>query len=291
MKMGGYIVTLAITVGIYIILALGLNIIVGYAGQISLGHAAFWAIGAYTSAILSVKFGLPIWASAIMAVIITTAIGIVLGMPSLRVRDDFLAITTMGINFIVQAVFLYVPFFGGALGIGNIPFPRWGAGYMSNFGYMVMVYIIVAILILVSKWFRASWVGLFSAAMREDELASTTVGIDPRRFKLFAFALGSAYAGIAGVLYAHFMGFISSGDFSFSVSITILSMVVVGGMDTISGPILGAAILVLLPEFFRPIQNYRMLLYGGLLVFMMRYQPQGLLGEDGILRRIFAWEK
>ncbi|MCD6419181.1 MAG: branched-chain amino acid ABC transporter permease, partial [Synergistetes bacterium] len=107
--MGGYIVTLAITVGIYIILALGLNIIVGYAGQISLGHAAFWAIGAYTSAILSVKFGLPIWASAIMAVIITAAIGVVLGMPSLRVRDDFLAITTMGINFIVQAVFLYVP--------------------------------------------------------------------------------------------------------------------------------------------------------------------------------------
>ncbi len=284
--MSSYLITLLTTIGMYIILALGLNVIVGYAGQISLGHAAFWAIGAYSFAILTTKFSLSFVVSAILAVIITALVGIILGLPSLRVREDFLAITTIGINFIVQAIFKYTPFFGGAMGIGGIPFPKWGGNMFTSGEFLVFTYIMVALSVFVSFMFKRSWAGLASSAIKDDELASSMVGIDPRRFKILAFALGSAYAGIAGILYASFMGFISPEDFSFAVSITILSMVMVGGENTIIGPIFGAVLLISLPEIFRPIQDYRMLLYGGLLLIMMRFQPSGFFGEGGLIWKL-----
>ena len=284
--MSSYLITLLTTIGMYIILALGLNVIVGYAGQISLGHAAFWAIGAYSFAILTTKFSLSFVVSAILAVIITALVGIILGLPSLRVREDFLAITTIGINFIVQAIFKYTPFFGGAMGIGGIPFPKWGGNMFTSGQFLVFTYIMVALSVFVSFMFKRSWAGLASSAIKDDELASSMVGIDPRRFKILAFALGSAYAGIAGILYASFMGFISPEDFSFAVSITILSMVMVGGENTIIGPIFGAVLLISLPEIFRPIQDYRMLLYGGLLLIMMRFQPSGFFGEGGLIWKL-----
>ncbi len=289
--MSSYLVTLLITMGMYIILALGLNIIVGYAGQISLGHAAFWAIGAYSFAILTTKFSLSFVLSGILAVIITVFIGVILGLPSLRVKEDFLAITTIGINFIVQAVFKYTPFFGGAMGIGGIPFPKWGDNMFTNTQFFILTYIMVFFAMLVSFIFKRSWAGLASSAIKDDELASDMVGIDPRRFKILAFALGSAYAGIAGILYASFMGFISPEDFSFAVSVAILSMVMVGGENTIVGPTFGAILLISLPEIFRPIQDYRMLLYGGLLLIMMRFQPSGFFGEGGIVWRLIKPKK
>ncbi len=284
--MSSYLVTLLITMGMYIILALGLNIIVGYAGQISLGHAAFWAIGAYSFAILTTKFSLSFVLSGILAVVITVFIGVILGLPSLRVKEDFLAITTIGINFIVQAVFKYTPFFGGAMGIGGIPFPKWGGSMFTNNQFLILTYIMVFFAMLISFVFKRSWAGLASSAIKDDELASDMVGIDPRRFKILAFALGSAYAGIAGILYASFMGFISPEDFSFAVSVAILSMVMVGGENTIVGPTFGAILLISLPEIFRPIQDYRMLLYGGLLLIMMRFQPSGFFGEGGIVWKL-----
>ena len=289
--MSSYLVTLLITMGMYIILALGLNIIVGYAGQISLGHAAFWAIGAYSFAILTTKFSLSFVLSGILAVVITVFIGVILGLPSLRVKEDFLAITTIGINFIVQAVFKYTPFFGGAMGIGGIPFPKWGDNMFTNNQFLILTYIMVFFAMLVSFIFKRSWAGLASSAIKDDELASDMVGIDPRRFKILAFALGSAYAGIAGILYASFMGFISPEDFSFAVSVAILSMVMVGGENTIVGPTFGAILLISLPEIFRPIQDYRMLLYGGLLLIMMRFQPSGFFGEGGIVWKLIKPKK
>ncbi len=281
--MSSYLITLLTTIGMYIILALGLNIIVGYAGQISLGHAAFWAIGAYSFAILTTKFSLHFVIAGILAILITAFIGVILGLPSLRVKEDFLAITTIGINFIVQAVFKYTQFFGGAMGIGGIPFPKWGDNMFTSTQFLILTYVLVVISIIVSIVFKHSWAGLASSAIKDDELASDMVGIDPRRFKILAFALGSAFAGIAGILYASFMGFISPEDFSFGTSIAILSMVMVGGEDTIVGPIFGAVLLISLPEIFRPIQDYRMLLYGGLLLIMMRFQPSGFFGKGGIV--------
>ncbi|GMT43976.1 MAG: hypothetical protein IEMM0003_0795 [bacterium] len=198
--MSAYFITLLITIGIYIILALSLNIIVGYAGQISLGHAAFWAIGAYSFAMLTTKYSMPFIEASAAAVLITTIIGIMLGCPSLRVSDDFLAITTIGINFIVQAIFDNMNYFGGAMGIGNIPFPMWKGEMFSSFGFMVLTYIFVIIAIMISYTFRQSWSGLASFAIKADETAADASGIDPRRFKILAFAIGSALAGLAGIL-------------------------------------------------------------------------------------------
>ncbi|MCX8127212.1 MAG: branched-chain amino acid ABC transporter permease [Synergistetes bacterium] len=272
----GYLYTVLTTLMINSIAVLGLNIILGYAGQISLGHAAFMGIGAYASALLSTKAGFPFWFSFPLAVLISAVIGFLLGLPSLRVRDDFLAITTIGINFIVQAIFLYVPFFGAALGIGGIPKPRIGEFVFRGGYYSLIVLIVLLVGIILSFKFYRSWAGLASEAIREDELAANVIGINPVRFKLMAFVLGSAYAGASGALYAHFMGFISSDDFSFPLSVTFLSMLVFGGVGTIKGSIIGAFFLGALPEILRPLAQYRLLFYGFLLLLMLRFCPGGL---------------
>ncbi len=281
--MSGYIITLLITIGIYMILALSLNIIVGYAGQISLGHAAFWAIGAYSFAILTTRYGLGFLEASVLAILITTAVGVILGLPSLRVSNDFLAITTIGINFIVQGIFNTFNFFGGAMGIGNIPFPTYHGNMISNTLFMLLVYLFVVLTILISYLFKRSWSGLATFSIKNDELAASVCGVSPVKFKLLSFAIGSALAGLSGIFYASFMSFISASDFSFPVSVTILAMVIVGGEATIIGPIFGAVLLVLLPELFRPIHNYRMFLYGLLLVVMMRFQPDGFFGKKGLI--------
>jgi len=281
--MSGYLITLLITIGIYIILSLSLNIIVGFAGQVSLGHAAFWAIGAYSFAILTTKYGMGFIWSGILSVVITTVVGVLLGLPCLRLSEDFLAITTIGINFIVQGIFNTFNYFGGAMGIGNIPYPTLNGQMISNFDFMLIVYLFVIFTILISYIYKVSWAGLASFAVKDDEIAATVSSISPVKFKLFAFAVASAFAAISGILYASFLGFISANDFSFPVSVTILAMVMVGGEATIIGPIFGAVLLILLPEIFRPIHSYRMLVYGLLIVLMMRFQPNGFFGKRGIV--------
>ena len=292
--MSAYVMTVAITIGIYIILAISLNIITGYAGQISLGHAAFFGIGAYASGMLATRLGAPFFLCLPFAFVVTGIVGAILGIPCLRVKEDFLAITTMGINFVVQAVFLYVPFFGGALGISNIPVPSFHGAEMTKFAYLVMVGLFVLFAVLVDGWLTRSWTGLALNAIREDETAAEMSGVNLTRFKVVAFVLGSAMAGLAGSLYAHFMSFISATDFGFPESIVILSMVVFGGIGTLRGPIIGAIILGIAPELFRPILDYRTLLYGVMLVVLMRFQPQGLLGIDSFIvrnvKRVFAKE-
>ncbi len=283
--MSAYIVTVSITTGIYVILAISLNIITGYAGQISLGHAAFFGIGAYASGMLATKLGAPFYVCLPFAIVVTGIVGAILGIPCLRVKEDFLAITTMGINFVVQAVFLYVPFFGGALGISNIPVPSFSGAEMTKPMYLVMVVFFILLAIAVDGWLTRSWTGLALAAIREDETAAEMSGVNLTRFKVVAFVLGSAMAGLAGSLYAHFMSFIGASDFGFPESIVILSMVVFGGIGTLRGPIIGAIILGIAPELFRPILDYRTLVYGAMLVFLMRFQPQGLLGIDSFVIR------
>lgn len=286
--MNDYVITVATLVAIQSIVACGLNVIVGYAGQISLGHAAFFGIGAYASALLTTKAGLSFWAALPMVVAVTGLVGLLLGIPSLRVRDDFLAITTIGINFIVEAVFLYVPFFGGALGMGNIPRVSFFHMKLKGTPYLILCLGFLALVLLFCRWFTRSWAGLACFALREEETAAAGMGISPVRFKLLAFVTGTAMAGLGGALYAHFMRFISPGDFSFPVSVMLLSMIVLGGMGTRWGPVLGAAILVSLPELFRPLMEMRFLLYTALLLVMIRFQPAGLLGEASLARRVLA---
>jgi branched-chain amino acid transport system permease protein len=281
----GYVITILITVAIYAILAHSLNIITGHAGQISLGHAAFFGIGAYTSALLYTEAGLPFWLSVPLAAIAAGIIGALLGIPCLRVRDDFLAITTMGINFVVEAVFLYIPFFGGAMGIGGINLPDWFGREMSKPEYFILILVVFGLLLIVDYQLGRSWIGLAWASIREDEQAAEAMGVDVVRFKVLAFILGSMIAGLAGGFYAHFLTFIMPQNFGFPMSIVILSMVVFGGIGTRWGPLLGALILGVLPELSRPIMEYRTFLYGLLLMFMMRFQPDGLLGSESVLMK------
>jgi branched-chain amino acid transport system permease protein len=286
--MSGYIVTILITIAIYAILAHSLNIITGHAGQISLGHAAFFGIGAYTAGLLYTKAGLPFWMDVPLAAVVAGAVGALLGIPCLRVRDDFLAITTMGINFVIEAVFLYIPFFGGAMGIGGINLPNWFGREMTKSEYLVLILAVILVVFVLDYKLGRSWIGLAWSSIREDEQAASAMSVDIVRFKVMAFILGSALAGLAGGFYAHFLSFIMPQNFGFGQSILILCMVVFGGIGTRWGPLIGAVLLGILPEISRPIMEYRTLVYGMLLVAMMRFQPSGLLGSDSILVRSFT---
>ncbi len=283
----GYFITIFITVVIYAMLAHSLNIITGHAGQISLGHAAFFGIGAYTSAMFYTEAGFPFWISVPMAAVVAGIVGVLLGIPCLRVRDDFLAITTMGLNFVVEAIFLYAPSFGGAMGIGGINLPKWFGREMTKPEYFILILVVFILLLFLDYRMGRSWIGLAWASIREDEQAAGAMGVDVVRFKVLAFILGSAIAGLAGGFYAHFLTFIMPQNFGFGQSIVILSMVVFGGIGSRWGPIVGAIILTILPEVSRPIMEYRILIYGILLLGMMRFQPGGLLGPESILSKLF----
>ncbi|MDQ7849748.1 MAG: branched-chain amino acid ABC transporter ATP-binding protein/permease [Armatimonadota bacterium] len=283
---GLYHVTVAITAGIFVVLAIGLNIIAGYAGQPNLGHAAFWGIGAYTQAILVTRYGLSFWEALPLATLITAVIGGALGTISIRLREDFLAITTIGINFVVVSIFLYMPFFGGSLGISGVLPPTLLGVPITKPGYLALVGLVVAALVALDLRLRASWLGTGWAALREDEVAAEACGVDTRRFKIAAFVVGTAIAGLAGGLYAHFIQFVEYRDFGFLSSVAVLSMVAVGGLGTLRGAIAGAILLTVLPEVFRAVSEYRMLLYGATLVLVMRYQPAGLLGAHSWLGRL-----
>ena len=277
-----YEVVVAVNIGIFTILALSVNIITGYIGQPTLGHAAFFGIGAYASAILTGKYGVPFLLSLPLSGLIAGFIGALLGLASLRVRDDFLAITTIGTNFVVVAIFQYVPFFGASFGLSVPPAFIFGMK-MTYLGYLFLTIFLIALTVLFLRKLEKSWFGLAMGGIRNNEGAAGSIGIDIKKFKVVAFILGTAIAGIAGCIYAHYMTFISSVDFAFATSITILSMAMVGGSGTIRGPIMGAIVLGLAPEVFRFAMNYRMLIYGALLIFTMRFQPKGLLGERSLL--------
>jgi len=286
--LSGYLITIATIIVINGIAACGLNVIVGFAGQISLGHAAFFGIGAYTAALLATKAGLSFWAALPLVMAVSALIGLLLGIPSLRVREDFLAITTIGINFIVEAIFNNFEFFGGALGIGGIPRVELFDLKLRGTEFLVLCLFFLVVVMVVCWWLTRCWAGLACFALREEEAAAASVGISPVRFKLLAFVIGTGMAGLGGALYAHFMRFISASDFAFPLSVSLLSMVVVGGIGTLWGPILGAFNIGVLPEVFRPLIDYRILFYTMLLLLMIRFQPGGLLGENSAARRVLA---
>ncbi|HEX9115114.1 MAG TPA: branched-chain amino acid ABC transporter permease [Anaerolineae bacterium] len=277
-----YLISLAIFAGIWVVLALSLNILMGYAGQVSLGQAAFFAIGAYTSAIFSVRYHQPFGVCFLAAIIVTGLAGGILGLPSLRVRHDFLVLATMGVNFVVVAVFKYSEFFGGALGIIDIPTPHF-FGIPGDFPYLLFVWLYVGSTLLVCWYLSRTWGGLALNAVRLNEDAAAAVGISVPRFKIYAFLISAALAGGAGSLYAHYLKSVFPDSFNFTESIVVLSMVVVGGVGTLRGPFLGAILLRLLPEGLRFMHDYRFTLYGLLLVVMMLFQPMGLLGDDSAL--------
>jgi len=264
----------------YIVLALGLNIVVGQAGLLNLGYVAFYAIGAYTYAILSTSYGLSFWPGLIIGALTAALFALVLGIPTLRLRGDYFAIVTLGLGEITRIVLNnWDSMTGGPNGISKIGRPVL-AGMVLNtaldFYYLILALVIITVFAM--HRLMASRIGRAWIAIREDETAAEAMGINTLRLKLLAFVLGSAWAGMTGVFFAAKMAFVSPESFTFFESVLILCMVVLGGMGSIPGIILGAFLLIALPEIFRDFQDYRMLAFGIALVFMMVFKPQGLLG-------------
>jgi branched-chain amino acid transport system permease protein len=270
--MGIYEISLATVVGINIILALGLNMISGFCGQISLGHAAFYGVGAYTCALLA-KAGTPLPVAISAGMIAAGIVGLIVGLASLRVRHDFLAITTMGVGFLFLGIVRQQEILGGELGISAIP----SSGF-NKIGYLVLVLTLAALVAAFSLWIKRSWMGFAFDAVADDEDTAKVVTVDVSAYKLAAFAMGTAMAGIAGGLYTFFARFLMPDDFGFITSITVLSMVAVGGIGSVFGVIAATIILTLMPEFFRFISDYKLLVYGALLFAVMRFAPEGLAG-------------
>lgn len=281
--MGGYVFSVILDISIFALLALSLNIIIGYAGQAMMGHAAFFGIGAYAAAIMT-NAGINFWISLPLAMAVTAVFGAVLGFISLRLKDDFLAITTIGINFVAVALFQNKAIFGGSLGMA-VKTPTIFGQRMTTVHFLVLTVLLNVLVCLLIRKMTRSWFGLALASLRNDEGAAQSFGINVRQYKVLAFIIGTAIAGLTGAVYVHRMKYIFSTDFAFVISITIISMVVVGGVGTIRGPLLGAVLLGAAPELLRFASDYRQILYGGIIVLMMRFQPQGLLGDDSFLLR------
>jgi branched-chain amino acid transport system permease protein len=266
-----YLMQILVNIGIAIVLALGLNVIVGLTGQLSLGHAAFMSIGAFTSALITNNTGLPFSANLVATGLITAVIAAVIGFPILRLTGDYLAICTLGFAEIVKVFFLNFEPTNKALGLTvqnaktAIPMP-------------IYVWVVAILSIVLVTFVQSSRFGRALKAIREDEIAAEAMGINLTRYKIQAFALGSFMAGIGGALYAHFLSYINPSDFGFLKSVDILSMVVLGGLGSVPGTVIGSTVLASAPEFLRFMSQYRMLVYGALLVFLMVFRPNGLLG-------------
>jgi len=278
--MGAYETSILTLVAINVILALSLNLISGLCGQVSLGHAAFFGIGAYATALLA-KAGFGLWFTLPVAVLVAGVFGLVVGFCSLRVRDDFLAIATMAAGFLFLGVVRTSDALGGELGISQIP----ESGLDGFYPYFVVLCAVAAGVF--CSWVKKSWLGYAFEAVSADETAARSLGIDTPRFKLAAFALGTGLAGVAGCLYAYYLGTVGAEAFGFPVSVMILAMVVIGGMGSIWGSVLAATLLTLAPEWFRFINDYKLLVFGLLLFFMMRFVPGGLFPL--VLRQARRW--
>jgi branched-chain amino acid transport system permease protein len=280
-----YIAVVLVTITIYAILVVGLNVVAGYAGQPNLAQGAFFGIGGYFAAVLSVNYGWSFWATIPAAMVTAGLAGLVLGAISLRLREDFLAITTIGLNFVVVAMFQYVPFFGGAVGIYAIPLPSIGDHQFGNGDFLAVGLLMLAFVVGLSVYLERTWFGSALLAIKDDEAAAAASGVPVAPYKIGAFVLSSALGGLAGALYAPFLSVVTPTSFGFNESVVILAMLMFGGIGVIGGALAGAIVLGALPEVFRFISDYRLLTFGAILVLMLRFQPQGLLGEGSLLAR------
>jgi branched-chain amino acid transport system permease protein len=277
--MSAYEISLLSVIGLNVILAVSLNMISGFCGQISLGHGAFYGAGAYAAA-LALIGGAGVAAALICGTAAAAVLGTIVGVASLRVRSDFLAVTTIGVNFLFTGFVRKQAWLGGEMGISNIP----GSGFGGT-GNMIMILLFAAATVTLSFYIGGSWMGFAFRAVSQDEEAAKTLGINAGAYKLAAFAIGTALAGLAGGLYAFFTQFITADTFDFILSVMLMAMVVIGGIGSTTGVVVAAVLLTLLPEAIRFVNNYRLLVFGGLLVLVIRLAPGGLAG----LTRRLAW--
>lgn len=274
-----YIMATVSTIGINIILAVSLNLITGFTGQFSLGHAGFMSIGAYTCAIITLRnpttsgFVAGVFAGALMAALV----GFVVGLPTLRLRGDYLAIATLGMAEIIRIVFLNLDITNGAAGLSNIPeFTNW-----------MWLFIFTSGTVLIVTNFINSSHGRACISIREDEIAADAMGINSTRYKVTAFVIGAFFAGIAGALYASRFYFLKPDAFGFLKSIDILVIVVLGGLGSISGSIIAAILLAIITSYLQSFPEIRMVIYSVTLVVIMLFRPQGLMGSEELSKSMF----
>lgn len=286
----GYLANVAVTISIYMVLAMGLNIVVGMAGLLDLGYIAFFAVGAYTMAICSTTLGWSFWIILPFAAGLAALFGVLLGAPTLPLRGDYLAIVTLGFGEIIRIALNNLGWLTngpqGILGIASPTVPWIGPGGFTwlSLDQPIQIYFVslgfVALIYSVTQRLKNSRVGRAWVAIREDEIAAEAMGIDTVKLKLLAFASGAAIAGMIGVLFASQLTFVAPESFTLIESVNVLAMVVIGGMGSVPGAILGALLLGGLPEVLRDFAEYRMLLFGAAMVLVMLLRPQGLLGDE-----------
>ena len=282
-----YLVRVFTMVGIYMALAMSLNMLTGNLGLMSMGHAGFVGIGAYTGAILITKVGgWQILTAAPIGALIAGVLGLIIALPAIRLSNSHLAIVTLGFGEIMRIVFLnWSSVTGGALGIKDIPKPMI-LGYeltLQNKGYLYYIIVVVLLFAFITWAISRSKFGRAFAAIKHDQLAATMMGINITNYKVLAFVISAMLCGFVGTFYGQMARYIDSNSFSSDMSIMIVSILVTGGLGTIRGPVLGALLLITMPEMFRFLEGYRFILYGVLLVIMMRFRPEGLLGFKSTL--------
>lgn len=274
-----YYIGVLVFVGIYSLITVGLSLLMGYTGQISLGHAAFFGIGAYTSGILSTRFAVSPWLGMATAVLFAAAIAFAIGAPALRLKGHYLAMATLAFGEIIYIVFNHwIDYTGGPSGFGQIPrFSLGDFSLESDFSYYYLVWGIVLISFLLSLNLIHSRIGRALRSIHGSEVAAKAMGVNTSRYKLQVFILSAVFAALAGSLYAHFITFVSPSSFTVMFSVVLVTMVAVGGMANIWGAVMGAALLTILPEYLRVFQDYDILIYGCTLLLIMIFLPEGLI--------------
>ena len=279
---GRYYQSILLTLLINIVLTVSLNLATGFLGQLTLGHAGFVSVGAYTAALISLRSGLPENVAFPIALIsgglVAAVFGIMIGIPALRLKGDYLAIITLGFGEIIRVFILNMKFTGGASGLNGIP-------TVTNFPY---AYSIAVLTITVMFLLIRSRHGRAIISIREDEIAAESSGINTTYYKLLAFTIAAFFAGIAGGLQAHMLFVIDANKFGFNYSVDIMVMVVLGGMGSITGSIVAATILTILPELLRGLAQYRMLIYAILLIVLMLFKPSGLFGRHELSQKVLG---
>lgn len=270
-----------VLIGINIILATSLNMINGYTGQFSIGHAGFLAVGAYVGAIMTVKLGFGIVPALVAGTVAAGFLGFLIGLPTLRLNGDYLAIATLGLGEIIRICILNIDYVGGAAGLMGIP-------RLTTFP--MVFWIMIAILFFI-KNFKNSAHGRACLAIRENEIAADTMGIDTTKYKVMAFTLGAAFAGTAGVLFSHYFFIAHPASFTFMRSFDILTMVVLGGLGSMTGSVTGAIVLTFISAALSDFPQWRMIIYSVAMIVLMLYRPQGLFGSKEFSIRMFRSPK
>lgn len=273
-----YIMNIMAFAGIHILICTGLNLLMGYAGQISLGHAAFWGLGAYISGILTAKFGWPPVFAMLASIFGTCLVGLIVGFPTLKLKGHYLAMATLGVGIIIQIVFIQLDeLTGGPQGLVNIPSFSVGPLTINTpLGNHYLIWIFTALGLIGALNLSSSRMGRALKAIKTSEVAAETLGVKTFQYKLAIFVLSSAFAAVAGSLYAHYLNFTAPETFGFHNSVLLLTMVVVGGIGNSWGPVVGGLILTVLPEYLRAHEGLEVLLYGIILAGVMMFMPKGL---------------